>query len=381
MHFSCSLLKDVPNLKEKWCELEKKSADNFMLSWTWIGTWLKIAEDYYGDEFLRKCYVIQGFSGEEVISLAILVGKRDKRHGFISSQQLHLHRLGEDDFDIICQEYNGILTLKGREGDITEEFTRYMLTSPQIQTLCGRWDELVVSSAEPQAVDPFLISGLTRELKSITSSYIVDLAAVRASEKPYLAGLSKNTRYQINRSVRLYNEKGGVKLQFAKTPDEAFDFFKESADLHKARWEAKGQISAYDNPIFMDFHKSLMKEAWDKGEVDVIRLSLGEEDQGEMNYLGMLYNFIHHGEVYFYMSALRYEDNPKLKPGLVVHSLAIEKYLKRKMNIYNFMAGDSQYKKSLGVKKEYMMSYYFKRFKLSFVIEEKLKQLKQFFKK
>jgi len=66
----------------------------------------------------------------------------------------------------------------------------------------------------------------------------------------------------------------------------------------------------------------------------------------------------HRGVVTFYQSGLRYEDDNRLKPGLIAHSLAIQHYLDGKASEYDFLAGERgrvQYKQSLGSCKRQLM--------------------------
>ena len=55
-----------------------------------------------------------------------------------------------------------------------------------------------------------------RRVIAETGSARVDLAAVRASGRPYVAGLGPNTRSQIRRACRLYDERGGLRLDAAR---------------------------------------------------------------------------------------------------------------------------------------------------------------------
>ncbi len=64
--------------------------------------------------------------------------------------------------------------------------------------------------------------------------------------------------------------------------------------------------------------------------------------------LGYLFNFLHHGQVLNYQSAFRPVEDNRLKPGLVSHAAAIAFYAKKGHDIYHFLAGDAQYKESLG---------------------------------
>ena len=63
--------------------------------------------------------------------------------------------------------------------------------------------------------------------------------------------------------------------------------------------------------------------------------------------VGFLYNIRRGQWFYSYQSGFNYEADRKLKPGLVSHCLAMQRYLDRGASAYDFLAGDSRYKLSL----------------------------------
>jgi CelD/BcsL family acetyltransferase involved in cellulose biosynthesis len=66
--------------------------------------------------------------------------------------------------------------------------------------------------------------------------------------------------------------------------------------------------------------------------------------------IGLLYNFVHQGNVAFYQSGLRYEGDNRLKPGNVTHALVIQACLEQGLDSYDFLTGapsGSRYKQSL----------------------------------
>jgi CelD/BcsL family acetyltransferase involved in cellulose biosynthesis len=83
------------------------------------------------------------------------------------------------------------------------------------------------------------------------------------------------------------------------------------------------------------------------------------------------------GNVAFYQSGFRYEDNAKLKPGLVCHTLAIEYNRERGAHTYDFLAGDSQYKRSLGQEISSAQWGVLQRNRIQFRIEDLLRSVRQ----
>ena len=72
----------------------------------------------------------------------------------------------------------------------------------------------------------------------------------------YLDTLSSNTRYQIRRSRRIYEERGQVELKRAQSVGEALEFFDQIGPLHIHRWGGELGESGFVNPEFLLFHRN-----------------------------------------------------------------------------------------------------------------------------
>ena len=120
------------------------------------------------------------------------------------------------------------------------------------------------------------------------------------------------------------------------------------------------------------FHQLLIERAWSESQVQLIRLLVSDKP------VGYLYNFIYKGKVYFYLSAFVYEDDQKIKPGLLMHCMCIEKYAAEGMNYYDFMGGDMRYKRSLADTEGDMVMYSFQKPIASLLIERAARKLKKF---
>jgi CelD/BcsL family acetyltransferase involved in cellulose biosynthesis len=118
-------------------------------------------------------------------------------------------------------------------------------------------------------------------------------------------------------------------------------YFREMAILHNARWKSKGQDGSFSSPAVVDFHQRLIKRLWPGQTVDLVCV------RGTRSIIGYLYNFIAQGKVYFFQSGFTYQDNSKLSPGLLTHSISIEHYRQRGFREYDMLAGDARYKRAL----------------------------------
>ncbi len=213
-----------------------------------------------------------------------------------------------------------------------------------------RWDELrlggLVAEHARQALYQAARHGLTARLDLEQPSYNIDLDAVRNLHGgDYLKALSPNTRQQLRRSRRqAERDLGPLELSCASTLAEALQWFDETGPLHRARWgtpDGDSFDSGFDNPEFVGFHRRLLAEAFPGGSVQYLRLSAGGRP------LAYLYNFVSGRNVHFYLSGINYEVDEAIRPGMLAHWLAIERNIEMGMGLYDFLAGDARYKRSL----------------------------------
>ncbi len=353
-----------PNeLKDVWLDLEWRSDCSFFQSWAWIGCWLRQLP--YG---LDPSALIVS-AGSNVVGLGILIANRQKRHGLISSNALYLNETGNTSVDPIGLEYNGFLT----DRRLIEPVVRGCL-----EWLCDEkqgWDELNFGAFNTANMEVY--TKIAKELslavvarKKSRCDY-VDLDEVRQDAGGYLGKLSRNTRYQIRRALRLYEDHGPASIEVARSVREALGTLDELKELHQSYWMRRGHPGAFAPGFFARFHRELVNAQFGAGEIQLLRVSAGKR------LVGCLYNFIKDGRVYAYQSGLNYTSDPRLKPGLVSHYLAIEYNLAHGARTYDFMAGESQHKRSLGTHAEEMTWLVLQRQLPKFRLENALRSLRQ----
>lgn len=347
-------------LKQRWTALYGKSQANFFLSWSWIGNWLNCLDNDF--------VVCEAKIDNETVGLGILIQKTVMRKFFVRSKQLHLHRTGNEKLDQTWIEYNDFLLAKGTEKAVRKSMVDHLIKS-------DKWDEIIIGASQKAALTPFHMANLSEQLVWHSHSYQVDLAHLRETKTDYLSTLSKNTRYQINRSIRSYEKLGEIALSTATSPQEALRWFDEAAPFHINRWKNTKVGSGFTNPVFVKFHQDLISKNFDRAFVDLIKVTAGE------HVICYLYNFIQGNEVKFYLSANNYDENDATyKPGLVSHYLAIKHYLNKGFDVYDFMAGESQYKRSLSSMSSPIYLSKFNKPKLRFTLENKLRSIKDKYK-
>jgi len=180
----------------------------------------------------------------------------------------------------------------------------------------------------------------------VTSGYKKVLSHVSDLDS-LLLSLSKNTRQQIRRSLKLLEQSGPVQLDFINGSEQIVRAANTIAKLHINQWQDSEWGSGFNNPYFVSFHQHLMQTK--QAEI----LELRHNDKA----LAYGYYFCFNKRVLFYLSAMTKHENNQIKIGLVMHILAMLKFAELGYDEYDFLAGDARYKRSLSDSSYDMVSY------------------------
>lgn len=311
---------DFAELGARWRDLEQRAELSFFQSWTWVGC---LAAERFPDPMLVE-------ASEDGRTVAMALFNRVRRR--VGPLILHLGQSGLAELDCPYVEQNGVLAETGR----TEELTELCL-----RAVASRYDLELPGVGEPVLAVVRRAARLVRIVRSQASPF-VDLGALRATGGDYLAGRSANTRQQIRRSVRSYERAGPIQVEEAGSAVSAHAMLDEMAALHQATWMARDQPGSFARPFFRRFHRALIAVAMPRGEVAMMRIS------ADGAVIGILYNFVHRGRMSAYQGGFAYTvAEPKAKPGLTCHYRAIRSAIERGLDVYDFLAGEDRYKRSL----------------------------------
>jgi CelD/BcsL family acetyltransferase involved in cellulose biosynthesis len=326
--FSLEPIERPATIASHWRELEARADASFFQSWDWIGPWL----DCLPPE--RRAMLATGRLEGRIIALAILVAGRRRGFGLRPLRVLHLNDSSEPDERSPTVEYNGLLQDRAAPAGLSAGFAAWLLD--------GIADELVLPGV-PAELSAAPAGGLLIRAIEQPAPFVA-LPALR--QAGYLAALSANSRAQIRRALRHYAAVGPVALRQAETPAEAEAFLDGLAALHQRSWTARGRPGAFASPFFRRFHHRLIADGFSRGAIQLVRVTAGTQE------IGYLYNLVRDGRIAAYQSGFAYESNPRAKPGLVCHALAIEHNLRQGAARYDFLAGFNQMKQSLATNKE-----------------------------
>lgn len=288
---------------------------SFFQSWTWIGC---MAQQRYPDPVLLRARV------EGRVKAMALFGRTRGR--------LCLAESGQAALDAPFIEHNAPLLTADAGPEVLAALLRATWKVPGMR-------RLVLSGVPPQVAAA--TGGITWRTQE-RQAPMVDLDAVRASGGDWMATLSASTRYQLRRSARFLAVDGPLLPERAKGATEASDWFDDLVALHGSTWRARGQPGAFATPFMLQFHRTLLARAAERGELELLRVKTGAK------VIGYLYNFRMRGRIYAYQSGLDYAGvGTHGKPGLTCHAIAVERALAAGDRSYDSLAGPDRYKRSL----------------------------------
>ena len=352
---------DTAGLEREWRALEQRSRASVFQSWAWIGCWLaSLPQDIHP-------VLIRVSRGLEILALGI-VCRAHVRGTFVTARALLLNETGDAKLDCVTIEHNGLLCDPAMAGQVVERVALALQKRSD-------WDEWVLSGVD-RSIAKAHYEDIATRLGWIVHAfgerpwYVVQLNQLRGGGNNQLGWLSVNTRYQVRRALKEYGKRGDVKIEIARSAEEALVFFERLKGLHQHYWHARGKPGAFGPEFFEIFHRRLIEQEWPRGGVHLLRVSAGEHE------IGYLYNLVYGQTIYSYQSGFNYEHDAKIKPGLVSHVLAIQRATADGFGFYDLLAGDAQYKRSLATHSETMRWIRLRRPRLAFRLEALVRRIR-----
>lgn len=350
---SC-ILKHPEELAQAWLDLQERADCSYFLSWGWIGTWLQLIA------VALNPVVVRVWHGDQLVGLAVFVPQDIRRRLVFRVSALFLNEYPFDHKNMVI-EYNGLLAARGHGAGVYAETVRHLLREYK------QHDEFHFGAiAEGSELDNLVQatgSDAVFLINEESTAWQVDLDALDAGMDAFLATLSKNRRTQLRRSVRRYEEQGPLSLVEAQDLEQALVFFDGLKVLHTERRQLRGEGGAFANSLWEQFHRTLIKDRFSAGEIQMIQVN------NPAMTIGYLYNFIWRKRVYVLQTGFIPAEDKRDLPGYVVHALAIAYNSDKGMAVYDLMHGDSLYKRILCNRSRKLVWSVVQRQRLKFSLE------------
>ena len=263
---------------------------------------------------------------------------------FVPLRRLEFFGSGEDEHEEICSDYLGIVCEIGREAEVASQ-----LASALVSGRVGRWDDLhLLRMSGDDPMVELLVSALEAErcaVETVPAGFCPYLPLPKTWEE-YLSALDGQRRYFVRRSMRELEKwagPGGYVLKMATTKEELKQGFFILRALHGERWSS--ERSLFESYRFSAFHADVMRKYFTGVDAKLELMWL--EVKGTP--IAAIYNILHDGKIQFYQSGRKLDVPKAVRPGIAVHVLAIQRAIQMGYREYDFLNGDSFYKKQLSL--------------------------------
>jgi CelD/BcsL family acetyltransferase involved in cellulose biosynthesis len=308
-----------------WKQLESRlGGRGLACSWLWTGTWL----EHYGDLVPHR-FAVGEVAGTEC-GIALVTNGVQRRRGPFRVRSVHIGTAGEPPSESVYVEYNRLLVEPQRRAG----FAAALLS--ELRRDAG-WHELTLDGFVPEDAEPFLAAELRLESRRQICA-TTDLRKAEATGGDVSQILRSSTRKKLRRSFRALGE---VRAEWAETPEEALEILEELVQLHQARWTRAGHRGVFASPRVAGFHRALVRRLAATGGVVLFRASAAS------GTVGCEYGFVEGDRVLLYQSGLAEHSDRQVRPGFVADVLCMQCCYERGFSEYDFLAGESIYKRQL----------------------------------
>ena len=322
LHISFSEQYSISDI-ERLFDSCSSNATNPFLSKAWLCSWIATLDSLPTLVIFKNNDEAKGF---------VFLGKQQKWYGDI----YFINQTGNQNKDQVWIEHNDIIA-----SDKWLNKCRQTL----LEALCSRsrFHRLVVSLSAYEnwsIANSFYWSREKDDVARVVSNQFTSVSV----NKEYSTTLSKNARSAISRSnTYISKHYGEVSFTQINDPKALVQLLEENvAPLHLSQWGETKEGSGFSNPLFVAFHEQLCQYNSNEYKLEILSFKAGQME------LGYLYMFLCGNTAFFYLSAINYNDSDnRYKPGLLMHKLAIEHYVARGYENYDFLAGFARYKESL----------------------------------
>lgn len=318
---------DWPKVSAIWADLAEHSPyTTFFTAPEWVATWLTV----FGSTLPVEILVFR--EGARSVGVCLII-RRTLQRGPFRVRCVFLNTAGEDEGDGPVIEFNNILCLAGSEQGVSMALVAHINTRP--------WDEIWLNGfCQGPPLDALheAWSGIPRH-RRVMANYYVDLTKLRNPNVPYETVLGSKDRARLRQNFRFY---GHTEVTVPQDVDGALAVFRELGDLHTTSWERRNETGAFRSRVFRAFHESLIRRCVGINGIQLVRVQATE------GLIGILYNMIYRGKVYFYQSGLVYSSNKRVRPGFVTLARAVQYCVEHpELREFHFMAGGDHYKQPM----------------------------------
>ena len=305
--------------------LQRSGSDAIFLTWEWISTWWEV----FGSRFSLLVLTAEDDNGRLIGIAPLMVGPRRTASGLTFRALMIIGQRGDT-----LAEYLDFIVEPGREAQVTGAFCEFLQ-----RDLAAEWDFIFferILTTSPNL--PVLLAKTTRPPgiaardAQLKSPYI----ALGDSWPALLGGKSRNFRNQWNNSWNRLHAEGEVQFLFGGKDMPLSEALAEVTRLHRERWEDRS--ASFKTDEYLEFHQRLCTRLHAKGWLLLLLLSVNGEN------VAVRYDYVYADKIWCMQGGWSPEWAAK-RVGTLLTGKVIEWGIEHGLSEYDFLGGDSDYKR------------------------------------
>ena len=340
---TCRVVTDITELAkgaDDWAALLARSPGSSpTLSPAWLLPWWRI----FGCEGNRKLCAVLFSDGPRLVGFAPLLSRPQRSRVGIPYRRIELLASGEDEVDEIGSDYLGVVVDRGEEEAVAQALAATLMSGK-----LGPWDDVTLRAMDgdsPFAVhlaDALAEHGVSVRTEVVAMSHHIHLPP---TWDDYLAALPSTRRYLVRRSLRDFERwaDGSMRVFRATTREDVSRGLVVLKALHTERWIGAGKSGAFASMRFCAFHESVMPALLDEGALELSWITVRGDP------VAAIYNIIWGKKVHFYQAGRAVAVPRNIRPGVVMHTHAIQSAIAAGLEEYDFLQGSARYKSELAL--------------------------------
>ena len=327
--YKISIIRDVhefEKLRDSWSELVENSetTKSVFQTFGWNFQWWNT----YGSN--KSLLIILIFDRNKLIGIMPLFRERFKLVKFLCINYIRF--IGHSSSD-----YHDFIIRKNRVPIVMKLFDIFFRYS-KIKYSSIELDEIPSTSPTIGYLQRFNDS-YSKNFKIETSSICPQLPIPDNFEN-YNISLSRKSRKNLRRELRELKSK--FKINLLVSQSEASDDIEKFIKLSNKSWSDKLTKGPFGSSYFRKFHWSLCQDKHFSKNIQFFKLYLDEE------LVSMLYTFNYKSSVFYYQIGYN-PDFKKFSIGRMIIYLSIKHCIEAKINVFDFLRGQEEYKYRFGV--------------------------------
>jgi len=330
-------IKDFYNSRKEWnFLLEKSEITSPFLTWEWMYSWWENYHTQYKD---WKLNILFFFDGEYIIGILPL---------YVSINSLGLlkyKRVGFLGDRIESSDYLDIITTK-------EYYSYFYEYLPTILKKEFSFADLIHLTG---VLENSIVGQIFRDNEMspvLQQKYrICPYITLPATYKQYLSKLSKKFRYNINRSMKIFQELSNSHFDEIKKPEDIPQAIEVIFDLHHIRAKQKKINTMFIKEKRYNFHKKCAKRLAENNHVKIFFAYI------EDTPIATLYCFEFKDTLFYFQGGFNPQWN-RISPGGLIIANAIRYSIAKSLKYFDFMRGDEAYKFKWTKEYYYLYEFY-----------------------